>query len=59
MSILKDTVNRDLPKGILDDRKPLMTKLKSTKADPNAKFTYPATLIKNGHATADTLHEWN
>ena len=55
-------VNRDLPKEILDARKPLWTKYKEEKtADPLAKLTiaYPAKLIKNGRVIADALPEWH
>lgn len=55
-------INRDLPKEILDARKPLWVKFKSEKANsPGAKLTiaYPAKLIKNGQVIADALPEWN
>ena len=55
-------IHRDLPKEILDARKPLWTKFKEEKTvDPQAKLTiaYPAKLIKNGRVIADALPEWH
>ena len=55
-------INRDLPKEILDARKPLWSKMKSIKEqDTEAKvnIVFPAKLIKNGRVIADQFPDWN
>ena len=59
---LCNNIHQDLPKEILDARKPLWAKLKSIKEqDSEAKvnIVFPAKLIKNGHIIADSFPGWN
>ena len=55
-------INRDLPKEILDARKPLWSKLKLEKQqNPGAKLNivYPAKLLRDGQVIADAFPDWH
>ena len=55
-------INRDIPKELVEARKPLWARLKSEKAkDPNAKLViaYPAKLIMNKTVIQDSIPDWH